>query len=208
MHIVSAFLFLPLPLVKIDEMFIQQLYTGCLSEAAYYIESNGEAAIVDPIRDIEVYTDLAKSRNAVIRYIFETHFHADFVSGHIDLSNRTGATIVYGPETVTNYPVHIAKDQELFNIGEIYLQVLHTPGHTIESSCYLLKDKSGKDHAIFTGDTLFVGEVGRPDLSSGDMTREELAGIMYNTIQEKILPLADDIIVYLLMGRVAVAEKI
>ena len=177
-------------------MFIKQLYTGCLSEAAYYVESNGEAAIIDPLRDTEVYTELAKERKAVIKYIFETHFHADFVSGHIDLSKKTGAPIVYGPETETKFDVQIAKDGEVFKLGNISFTVLHTPGHTIESACYLLKDETGKDHAIFSGDTLFVGDVGRPDLSSGDLTSEELAGIMYETIQNKILPLADDVLVY------------
>lgn len=177
-------------------MFIQQLYTPCLSEAAYYIESGGEAAVVDPLRDTEVYIKMAKERNAVIKYIFETHFHADFVSGHLDLSKNTGAPIIYGPATDTRLPVHIAKDGEIFKLGKISLLALHTPGHTIESTCYLLKDELGKDHALFTGDTLFVGDVGRPDLSSGNMGSEELAAIMYNTIQEKILPLADHILVY------------
>ena len=177
-------------------MFIKQLYTNCISEAAYYIESNGEAVVIDPLRDTGEYVQLAKERNAVIKYIFETHFHADFVSGHLDLSKKTGAPIVYGPQTVTSFPVHIAKDGEVFTLGNISFKVLHTPGHTLESSCYLLKDENGKDHAIFTGDTLFVGDVGRPDLSSGDMSKEELAGIMYETIQQKILPLADDILVY------------
>jgi hydroxyacylglutathione hydrolase len=177
-------------------MFIKQLYTGCLSEAAYYVESNGEAAIIDPLRDTEVYTELAKERKAVIRYIFETHFHADFVSGHLDLSKQTGAPIIYGPQTETKFDVHIAKDGEVFTLGDISFTVLHTPGHTIESACYLLKDEKGKDHAIFSGDTLFVGDVGRPDLSSGNLSSEELAGIMYETIQNKILPLADDVLVY------------
>jgi hydroxyacylglutathione hydrolase len=177
-------------------MYIQQLYTGCLSEAAYYIESNGEAAIVDPLRDIETYIALAKERKSVIKYIFETHFHADFVSGHLDLSKKTGAPIIYGPETETKFAVHIATDGEQFQLGKISLTVLHTPGHTLESSCFLLKDEAGKDHALFTGDTLFVGDVGRPDLSSGNMSKEELAAIMYTTIQEKILPLADDVLVY------------
>jgi len=177
-------------------MFIQQLYTGCLSEAAYYVESKGEAAIIDPLRDTDVYTSLAKERNAVIKYIFETHFHADFVSGHLDLGKKTGAPIVYGPQTETKFDVHIAKEGEVFNLGDISFTVLHTPGHTIESSCYLLKDEQGKDHALFSGDTLFVGDVGRPDLSSGDMTAEELAAIMYDTIQNKILPLADSVLVY------------
>ena len=177
-------------------MYIKQLYTNCISEAAYYIESNGEAVVIDPLRDIEEYINLAASRNAVIKYIFETHFHADFVSGHLDLSKKTEAPIVYGPQTKTSFPVHIAKDGEVFSLGNILFKVIHTPGHTIESSCYLLKDENGKDHAIFTGDTLFVGDVGRPDLSSGDMSKEELAGIMYDTIQQKILPLADDVLVY------------
>lgn len=177
-------------------MHIQQLYTNCLSEAAYYIESNGEAAVIDPLRDIEAYIELAKERNATIKYIFETHFHADFVSGHLDLSKRTGAPIVYGPGANTNFKVHNAADGEVFTIGNISLEVLHTPGHTLESSCYLLKDENGKDHALFSGDTLFVGDVGRPDLSSGNMSSEDLAGIMYDTIQHKLLPLADDVIVY------------
>lgn len=177
-------------------MFIKQLYTGCLSEAAYYIESKGEAAIIDPLRDTEVYTSLASERNAVIKYIFETHFHADFVSGHLDLGKKTGAPIVYGPQTETKFDVHIAADGEVFPLGDISFTVLHTPGHTLESTCYLLKDELGKDHALFSGDTLFVGDVGRPDLSSGNMTKEELAAIMYNSIQHKILPLADTILVY------------
>lgn len=177
-------------------MYIQQLYTGCISEAAYYIESNGEAAVVDPLRDTEVYIALAKKRNAVIKYIFETHFHADFVSGHLDLSKKTGAPIIFGPQTKTSFPVHIAKDNENFKLGDITLQALHTPGHTIESTCYLLKDSNDKNHALFTGDTLFVGDVGRPDLSSGDMDKEELAGILYDTIQNKILPLENEVLVY------------
>lgn len=177
-------------------MFIQQLYTGCISEAAYYIESDGEAAVVDPLRDIEEYINLARERNAKIKYIFETHFHADFVSGHLDLSKKTGAPIIFGPETKTNFPVQIAKDGEIFTLGKIILKALHTPGHTIESTCYLLTDENKKDHALFTGDTLFVGDVGRPDLSSGSLRKEELAGIMYETLHNKILPLADDILVY------------
>ncbi len=177
-------------------MYVKQIYTGCLSEAAYFVENNGEAIIIDPLRDIENYIELAKEKNATIKYIFETHFHADFVSGHLDLSKKTGAPIVYGPGTETNFPVHVAKDGEIFKLGNITIEVLHTPGHTIESTCFLLKDETGKPYCIFTGDTLFVGDVGRPDLSSGDMTTEELAGIMYDTLQKKILPLADDIIVY------------
>jgi len=177
-------------------MHIQQLYTDCLSEAAYFIESNGESAVIDPMRDIDVYLELAKSRNAPIKYIFETHFHADFVSGHLDLSKQTGATIIYGPGANTSFKVHNAADGELFKLGDISIEVMHTPGHTMESSCYLLRDENNKAHAIFTGDTLFVGDVGRPDLSSGNMSSEELAGIMYDTIQNKILPLADDVLIY------------
>ena len=177
-------------------MFIKQLYTGCLSEAAYYIESEGEVAIIDPLRDTEEYIVLAKERNAAIKYIFETHFHADFVSGHLDLSNQTGAPIIFGPGAKTNFKIYNSKDGEIFKLGKISFEVLHTPGHTIESTCYLLRDENDKPHAIFSGDTLFVGDVGRPDLSSGDMSSEELAGIMYDTIQNKILPLANDIIVY------------
>ena len=179
-------------------MYIEQLYTGCISEAAYYIESNGEAAIIDPLRDVEEYLALAKSRSANIKYIFETHFHADFVSGHIDLSKITGAPIVYGPTTKTSFPVLVANDNEEFKIGKISLKALHTPGHTMESTCYLLIDETGKDHAIFTGDTLFVGDVGRPDLSQKEdnLTTEELAGIMYESLQQKIIPLANNVIVY------------
>ena len=179
-------------------MFVQQLYTGCISESAYYIESNGIAAIIDPLRDIDAYLQLAKQRNATIKYIFETHFHADFVSGHLDLAAATGASIVYGPNTVTKFEVTVAKDNQVFQIGDVTLQVLHTPGHTLESSCYLLKDEAGKDHAIFTGDTLFVGDVGRPDLAQKDneITIEELAGMLYDSLHEKIMPLANDVIVY------------
>ena len=179
-------------------MFIKQLYTGCLSEAAYYIESKGEAAVIDPLRDIDEYLQLAAERNAKIKYIFETHFHADFVSGHLDLSKATGAPIVYGPGTETKFPVLIAKDGETFNVGELTIEVLHTPGHTLESSCYLLKDGKGKDHCVFTGDTLFVGDVGRPDLAQkgAEITMNELAGMMYESLHNKIFPLADDVIVY------------
>ncbi|HEX5150654.1 MAG TPA: rhodanese-like domain-containing protein [Parafilimonas sp.] len=179
-------------------MYIEQLYTGCLSEAAYYVESEGEAAIIDPLRDIEEYISLAKKRNAVIKYIFETHFHADFVSGHIDLSKATGAPIIYGPETNTALPVYIAKDNEQFKLGNLTIEVLHTPGHTLESACYLLKDENNEDYAVFTGDTLFVGDVGRPDLAqkSESLTTQDLAGIMYDSLQQKILTLADDVIVF------------
>ena len=148
------------------------------------------------MRDTEEYLQLAKEHNAKIKYIFETHFHADFISGHLDLSKQTGAPIVYGPGTETNFPFHLAKDGEIFNIGNITLEVIHTPGHTLESTCYLLRDENRKPYCIFTGDTLFVGDVGRPDLSSGDMTSEELASIMYDTIQNKLMPLPDDVIVY------------
>ena len=177
-------------------MYIQQLYTGCLSEAAYYIESEGEAAIIDPLRDIEEYLVLAKKRKATIKYIFETHFHADFVSGHLDLAQASGAPIVYGPETETSFPIYRAKDGEVFKLGKLTIEVLHTPGHTIESSCYLLRDANGNPHAIFTGDTLFVGDVGRPDLSSGNLTREELASMLYESLKKKIAPLPDSIIIY------------
>ncbi|HEY8967906.1 MAG TPA: MBL fold metallo-hydrolase, partial [Puia sp.] len=177
-------------------MFIKQLYTGCLSEAAYYIDSDGEAAIIDPLRDIDVYLQLAKERNATIKYIFETHFHADFVSGHLDLSKATGAPIVYGPRTATHFPIHLATDGELFRLGSSTIEVLHTPGHTVESACYLVRSAEGAPYAIFTGDTLFVGDVGRPDLSSGNLSKEELAGMLYDSLRSKIMPLPDNVIVY------------
>lgn len=177
-------------------MLIKQLYTGCLSEAAYYIESNGEAAIIDPLRDIDEYLHLASEQKAKIKYIFETHFHADFVSGHLDLHKATGAPIIYGPNTETNFPIHLAKDRETFKLGDVTIEVIHTPGHTLESTCYLLKDEKNNPYAIFTGDTLFVGDVGRPDLSSGNMSKEDLAAIMYDTLQNKIMPLPDDVLVY------------
>ena len=183
---------------KIYYMFIKQLYTGCLSEAAYFIESNGVAAVIDPLRDIDEYLQLATECNATIKYIFETHFHADFVSGHLDLAAATGATIIYGPNTQTNFPVTVAKDGDVFNIGALNIEVLHTPGHTLESTCYLLKDENNKDYCIFTGDTLFVGDVGRPDLSQkGEtLTTQDLAAMMYDSLQTKIMPLADDVILY------------
>lgn len=179
-------------------MYVQQLYTGCISEAAYYIESEGEAAVVDPLRDIDAYLQLAAERKATIKYIFETHFHADFVSGHLDLAKATGATIVYGPQTKTTMDVHIARDGEVFQVGKLAVEVLHTPGHTLESSCYLLKDENGKNHCVFTGDTLFVGDVGRPDLAQkeGEITMEDLAGMMYDSLHNKLMPLADEVIVY------------
>lgn len=179
-------------------MFIKQLYTGCLSEAAYYIESNGEAAVIDPLRDIDVYTSLASERNATIKYIFETHFHADFISGHLDLSKATGAPIIYGPLTDAAFEAHIAKDGDTFKIGDLTVKVLHTPGHTLESTCYLLKDEAGKDYCIFTGDTLFVGDVGRPDLAQKgtEITTSDLAAMLYDSLQSKIIPLDNDVIVY------------
>lgn len=178
-------------------MYIEQLYTGCLAEAAYYIESDGEAAIIDPLRETEPYIELAKKRNAKIKYVFETHFHADFVSGHVDLARKTNSSIVFGPTAKTGYDTIVAKDEEVFSIGKIKLKVLHTPGHTLESSCFLLIDENGKNHAVFTGDTLFVGDVGRPDLAiKSDLTIDDLAGMMYDSLNSKIKPLADDVIVY------------
>ncbi len=178
-------------------MYIEQLYTGCLAEAAYYIESNGEAAIIDPLRETEPYIALAKKRNAKIKYVFETHFHADFVSGHVDLARKTNAVIVYGPTAEAGYEIIVAKDEETFMLGNTKIKVLHTPGHTLESSCYLLIDENGKENAVFTGDTLFVGDVGRPDLAvKSTLTIDDLAGMMYNSLNTKIKTLADDVIVY------------
>ena len=179
-------------------MFIKQFYTGCLSEAAYFIEDGGEVAIIDPLRDIDAYLQLAKEKNATIKYIFETHFHADFISGHIDLAKATGAPIIYGPGTEAGFDVTIAKDGQVFTLGKLAIEVLHTPGHTLESSCYLLKDENGKPHAVFTGDTLFVGDVGRPDLAQKNMknTMEEMAAMLYDSLQKKIIPLPGDVIVY------------
>jgi hydroxyacylglutathione hydrolase len=177
-------------------MYIEQLYTNCLAEAAYYIESEGQAAIIDPLRETEPYIELAKKRGAVIKYVFETHFHADFVSGHIDLARKVNAPIVYGPGAETSYEVINASDGEEFELGKLKIRVLHTPGHTPESSCYLLLDGNNKEHAVFTGDTLFVGDVGRPDLLDGVMSREELAGMLYDSLNKKIKTLPDDTIVY------------
>ena len=177
-------------------MFIKQIYTNCLSEAAYFISSDGEAAIIDPLRDVEAYIQMAKELNCTIKYIFETHFHADFVSGHVELAKLTGAPIIFGPNAETDFKIIQAEDGRIFPLGKCNLKVIHTPGHTVESSCYLLIDEKNNEHAIFTGDTLFVGDVGRPDLSSGGMTSEQLAEIMYDTIQNKILPLNDSVIVY------------
>ncbi len=178
-------------------MIIEQIYTGCLAQGAYYIESNGEVAIIDPLREVKNYIDKAEKNNAKIKYIFETHFHADFVSGHVTLAEKTGAKIVYGPLAKTNYDAIIAEDNQEFKIGKITIKVLHTPGHTMESACYLLIDENGKDHAIFSGDTLFLGDVGRPDLAQkGNITEKDLAGYLYDSLRNKIMPLADDVIVY------------
>jgi len=177
-------------------MYVEQLYTNCLAEAAYYIESDGEAAIIDPIRETEPYVTLATKRNATIKYVFETHFHADFVSGHIDLAKKVNAPIVYGPKAETNYKIYSAKDGEEFKLGKLTIKVLHTPGHTPESSCFLLFDENKKEYAVFTGDTLFVGDVGRPDLLDGVMTQDELASMLYDSLNTKIKTLPDGVIVY------------
>lgn len=177
-------------------MYIEQLYTTCLAEAAYYIESEGQAAIIDPLRETEPYLELAKKRGATIKYVFETHFHADFVSGHIDLAKKVGAPIIYGPNANTNYKVINATDGQEFLLGKVTFRVLHTPGHTPESSCFLLLDENRKEHAVFTGDTLFVGDVGRPDLLDGVMTREELASMLFDSLTKKIKTLPDSVIVY------------
>lgn len=179
-------------------MIIEQIYTGCLAQGAYYIESNGEVAIIDPLREVQPYIDKATLNNAKIKYIFETHFHADFVSGHVTLAEKCGAPIIFGPNANTSFKAHIANDDEVFQLGEITITLLHTPGHTMESSCYLLKDKDGKDYALFSGDTLFLGDVGRPDLAqkSANMTTEQLAGILYDSLRTKVMTLADDVIVY------------
>ena len=179
-------------------MKVEQIYTGCLAEAAYYIESNGEAIIIDPLRETRPYMDKLEKEGATLKYIIETHFHADFVSGHVDLARKTGATIIYGPTAKPDYDVHVAEDGEIIKLGDITIKVLHTPGHTMESTTYLLRDEEGKDYAIFTGDTLFLGDVGRPDLAikQGSITREDLAGMLFDSLRSKIMPLADDVIVY------------
>ncbi len=179
-------------------MKIEQIYTGCLAQGAYYIESNGEAAIIDPLRETQPYVDRLTKDGVTLKYIFETHFHADFVSGHLDLSQKTGAPIVYGPTAKPEFEAIIAEDHQIFEIGNIKIKVLHTPGHTLESTTYLLIDENGKETAIFSGDTLFLGDVGRPDLAqkAANMTQEELAGMLYDSLYNKILPLADDITVY------------
>jgi len=178
-------------------MKIEQIYTKCLAQGAYYIQSGGEAIIIDPLREIEPYLERVKRDGVTIKYILETHFHADFVSGHLDLAAATGAPIVYGPNAKTSFESYIAKDGEVFQLGEVTITVLHTPGHTLESTTYLLKDAEGKPHAIFTGDTLFLGDVGRPDLAQGgSLTQEELAGMLFDSLRSKIMTLPDDVIVY------------
>jgi glyoxylase-like metal-dependent hydrolase (beta-lactamase superfamily II)/rhodanese-related sulfurtransferase len=180
-------------------MKIEQIYTGCLAQGAYYIESKGEALIIDPLREVGPYIEKAKADNATIKYILETHFHADFVSGHLDLAAKTGATIVYGPTAKPGFEAHVAADNEIFKLGDITIETIHTPGHTMESTCFLLRDEAGKATAIFTGDTLFIGDVGRPDLAQkviADLTQDKLASHLFDSLRNKIMPLADDIIVY------------
>jgi len=179
-------------------MVIEQIYTGCLAQGAYYIESEGEAAIIDPLRETQPYLDKVEAKQVEIKYIFETHFHADFVSGHLDLAKKTGAKIIYGPKAETSYEKYLAADGEDFKLGKVTIRVLHTPGHTPESTTYLLLDENGKEHAIFTGDTLFIGDVGRPDLAqkSGSVTKEDLAGWLYDSLRNKIMVLPDDVLVY------------
>ena len=189
-------------------MIVEQIYTGCLAQAAYYIENNGEAAIIDPLRDIDVYINKARQRNAKIKYIFETHFHADFVSGHVDLAKATGATIVYGPTAKPSFDALIATDGQVFKVGKRSIKVLHTPGHTMESCCYLLTNENGEDVILFSGDTLFLGDVGRPDLAQNDdITKEELAGLLYESLRDKILTLPDHIVIYPAHGPVVPAER-
>lgn len=179
-------------------MKIEQIYTGCLAQGAYYIESEGEAVVIDPLREVTAYLEKAEKANATIKYVFETHFHADFVSGHLDLSKKTGATIVYGPTAQPTFDAHIAQDGEIFKVGKISFRVLHTPGHTMESACYLLMDENGQEKALFSGDTLFIGDVGRPDLAqkAAHMTQEQLAETLYDSLRTKVMTLSDDIIVY------------
>ena len=179
-------------------MKVEQIYTGCLAQGAYYIESNGEVAIIDPLREVSPYIERAEKDGANIKYIFETHFHADFVSGHVTLADKTGATIVFGPNAETSYDAHVAADNEEFKIGDITITALHTPGHTMESTSFLMRDKNGKDYALFSGDTLFLGDVGRPDLAqkAGVLTEADLAGYLYDSLRTKIMTLADDVIVY------------
>jgi glyoxylase-like metal-dependent hydrolase (beta-lactamase superfamily II)/rhodanese-related sulfurtransferase len=190
-------------------MKVEQIYTGCLAHGAYYITSKGEAAIVDPLREVQPYIDRAEKDGVKIKYIFETHFHADFVSGHLDLAKVTGAKIIYGPTAKPSFAAHVAKDNEDFKLGDVNIKVLHTPGHTLESSCFLLQDEHGMDEAIFTGDTLFIGDVGRPDLAqkAANTTKEELAGLLYESLRNKIMPLADEVIVYPAHGQGSACGK-
>ena len=179
-------------------MKVEQIYTGCLAQGAYYIESKGEAAVIDPLREVQSYIDLAHNRQSTIKYIFETHFHADFVSGHLTLAEKTGAPIIFGPNANPKFDCVVAGDHQEFSLGDVTIKVLHTPGHTMESTTYLLLDEQGKEHAIFSGDTLFLGDVGRPDLAqkSAEMTQEQLAGILFESLRSKIMTLSDDTIVY------------
>ena len=178
-------------------MKIEQIYTGCLAQGAYYIESDGEAAIIDPLRETKPYIEKAKEEEASIKFIFETHFHADFVSGHVDLAAKTGARIIFGPSAEPEYEIHNAEDGEEFILGRLRIRAIHTPGHTMESTCYLLIDEYGEEHSIFSGDTLFIGDVGRPDLAiKSDRTKEDLAAMLYQSLREKIVPLPDHVIVY------------
>ena len=180
-------------------MKVEQIYTGCLAQGAYYVESNGEAVVIDPLREVQPYIEKAEKDNAKIKYVLETHFHADFVSGHLDLAKKTGATIVFGSTAKPGFEAHVAEDGEILNVGNIQIKVIHTPGHTMESTCFLLIDENGKETSLFTGDTLFIGDVGRPDLAQkviADLTQEKLAAHLYDSLHNKIIPLADDIIVY------------
>jgi len=180
-------------------MKVEQIYTGCIAHAAYYLESNGEAAIFDPLREVQPYIDRAKKDNAQIKYVFETHFHADFVSGHLDLKSKTGAEIVFGPTAKPSYKATVASDNQIFNVGNYKVKVIHTPGHTMESTTYLLIDENNKEHGIISGDTLFIGDVGRPDLAQhviSDLTEEKLARALYQSLHQKIIPLSDELIVY------------
>ena len=180
-------------------MTVEQIYTGCLAQGAYYIESNGEAVVIDPLREVQPYIQKAENNDAKIKYVLETHFHADFVSGHLDLSKKTGAPIVFGPNAKPSFEAHIAKDGEELKVGKATIRVIHTPGHTMESTCYLLIDENGKETGLFSGDTLFIGDVGRPDLAQkvkADLTQEMLAGYLFDSLRNKVMPLADDIIVY------------
>ncbi len=180
-------------------MKLEQIYTGCLAHAAYYLESNGEAAIFDPLREVHPYIERAKKDNARIKYVFETHFHADFVSGHLDLTRKTGAGIIYGPTATPRFAAHVAHDNEVFRVGACSVKAIHTPGHTLESTCYLVTDENGKEHGLITGDTLFIGDVGRPDLAQhvvADLTQEKLASLLFDSLRNKIMPLPDDLVIY------------